>query len=101
MSFLVHSAKCSAIPGDLLSERPLTYYLGVTLTFLASRQFDQCTYKHELLDCVSGASRGQGQNVQQGRQSSTEGPWQPEDVETQREFMRQRAVQRAQVWLCA
>ena len=51
----------------------------------------------------AGHSRGQGQSVQQGRQGSAEGPWQPEDVETQREFMRQRAVQRAQVQqlLCA
>lgn len=46
-----------------------------------------------------GHLRGQGQNVQQGRQGSVEGPWQPEDAETQREFMRQRAVQRAQVQL--
>ena len=46
-----------------------------------------------------GHSRGQGQSVHQGRQGSTEGPWQPEDAETQREFMRQRAVQRAQVQL--
>ena len=46
-----------------------------------------------------GHSQGQAQSVQQGRQGSAEGPWQPEDVETQREFMRQRAVQRAQVQL--
>ena len=46
-----------------------------------------------------GHSQRQGQSVQQGRQGSAEGPWQPEDVETQREFMRQRAVQRAQVQL--
>ncbi|KAL3135108.1 hypothetical protein ABBQ32_008051 [Trebouxia sp. C0010 RCD-2024] len=43
-----------------------------------------------------GGSRGPGQNAQPGRHTSTEGPWQPEDAEAQREFMRQRVVQRAQ-----
>lgn len=47
--------------------------------------------------CLPGGSRGQGQSAQPSRHSSAEGPWQPEDAETQREFMRQRAVQRAQV----
>lgn len=46
-----------------------------------------------------GHPRGPGQSGQQGRQSSSEGPWQPEDAETQREFMLQRAAQRAQVQL--
>lgn len=46
-----------------------------------------------------GHSRGPGQNGQQGRQGPSEGPWQPEDAETQREFMLQRAAQRAQVQL--
>lgn len=46
-----------------------------------------------------GQARGPGQNGQQGRQGSTQGPWQPEDAETQREFMLQRAAQRAQVQL--
>ena len=47
--------------------------------------------------CVpSGGSSGQGQVMQQGRQSSTEGPWQPEDAEAQSQYMRQRAAQRQQ-----
>ena len=51
----------------------------------------------EHLCLFPGGARPQGQNAQQGRHSSAEGPWQPEDAEAQREYMRQRAVQRAQV----
>ena len=43
-----------------------------------------------------GGSSGQGQDILQGRQSSAEEPWQPEDAETQSQYMRQRAAQRQQ-----
>ena len=45
---------------------------------------------------LPGGPRGQGQNAQQGRHSSTEGPWQPEDAEAQSQYMKQRAAQRQQ-----
>ena len=37
-----------------------------------------------------------GQDVPQGRQGVSEGPWQPLDAEQQKEFMRQKAAQRQQ-----
>ena len=43
------------------------------------------------------AAAGQGgQQGQKGKAGQAEGPWQPQDAEQQREFMRQKLAQRQQ-----
>ncbi len=41
-------------------------------------------------------SGGQPQDVQKGRQGPSEGPWQPQNAEQQKEFMRNKLAQRQQ-----
>ena len=62
-----------------------------------------CGWIWQILRCCAsgGGSRAGGQDAQQGRQGAAQGPWQPDTVQQQSEFMRQKLAQRQQAQVCS